>query len=124
MWKQYCSAGQATDNNMADAHCMLDTQGYKHKQTGFVIRVAFPLQQWLHEPSLLRNTYIACIVLCVFVLLLLGGIHFLQTAGVCCISYGGPDNRDLPVHHFAVCAVWLRVGRLIPWWDKTSCLFC
>ena len=25
-----CVAGQATDNNMAHAHCMLDTYGYKH----------------------------------------------------------------------------------------------
>jgi len=24
------SAGQATDDNMAHAHCMLDTEGYKH----------------------------------------------------------------------------------------------
>jgi len=29
MWKKYCKAGQATDDNMAHAHCMLDTQGYK-----------------------------------------------------------------------------------------------
>jgi hypothetical protein len=26
MWKKYCRAGQATDDNMA--HCMLDTYGY------------------------------------------------------------------------------------------------
>jgi hypothetical protein len=25
MWKKYCRAGQATDDNMAHAHCMLDT---------------------------------------------------------------------------------------------------
>jgi len=24
MWKKYCTAGQATDDNMAHAHCMLD----------------------------------------------------------------------------------------------------
>ena len=24
-WKKYCRAGQATDDNMAHAHCMLDT---------------------------------------------------------------------------------------------------
>jgi len=30
MWKKYCTAGQATDDNMAHAHCMLDTYGYKH----------------------------------------------------------------------------------------------
>jgi len=27
---KYCGAGQATDDNKAHAHCMLDTQGYKH----------------------------------------------------------------------------------------------
>jgi hypothetical protein len=25
MWKKYCTAGQATDDNMAHAHCALDT---------------------------------------------------------------------------------------------------
>jgi len=34
--------------------------------SGCVIHIAFPLQQWLHEcTSLLRCTYIACIVWCV-----------------------------------------------------------
>ena len=28
--KKYCTAGQATDDNMAHAHCMLDTEVYKH----------------------------------------------------------------------------------------------
>jgi len=30
MWKKYCRAGQAADDNMAHAHCMLDTYGYKY----------------------------------------------------------------------------------------------
>jgi hypothetical protein len=30
MWKKYLTAGQATDDNMPHAHCMLDNQGYKH----------------------------------------------------------------------------------------------
>jgi hypothetical protein len=25
MWEKFCTAGQPTDNNIADAHCMLDT---------------------------------------------------------------------------------------------------
>jgi hypothetical protein len=33
MWKKYCRTGQATDDNVADAHCMLDTQGYKYTYT-------------------------------------------------------------------------------------------
>jgi hypothetical protein len=57
-------AGQATDDNMAHAHCMLDIKGYKHTLTEYVILIAFPLQQWLHDrASLLRYTYIACLVL-------------------------------------------------------------
>jgi len=27
----YCRAGQASDNNMAHGHSMLDTKDYKHK---------------------------------------------------------------------------------------------
>jgi hypothetical protein len=30
MWIKYCRAGQATDDKLAHAHCLLDTQGYKH----------------------------------------------------------------------------------------------
>jgi len=28
--KKHCRTGQATDDNMAHEHCMLDTYGYKH----------------------------------------------------------------------------------------------
>ena len=28
--EKYCRAGQARDDNMAHAHCMLESQGYKH----------------------------------------------------------------------------------------------
>ena len=30
---KYCTAGQATDDNMAHAHCMLYNKGYKHTLT-------------------------------------------------------------------------------------------
>jgi hypothetical protein len=30
MWKKYCRAGQATNDNMAHAHCMLDVFGFKY----------------------------------------------------------------------------------------------
>jgi hypothetical protein len=30
LWEKYCRAGLATDNNMALAHCMLDTKDYEH----------------------------------------------------------------------------------------------
>ena len=40
--EKYCRAGQATD-----AHCMLDKATNTHSE--YVILVAFPPQQWLHE---------------------------------------------------------------------------
>jgi hypothetical protein len=30
VWKKCCTAGDATDDNMAHAHCFLDTYSYKH----------------------------------------------------------------------------------------------
>jgi hypothetical protein len=43
--EKYCGVGQATDDNIAQAHCMLDTQGYKYIQN-FLKLIAFPLQKW------------------------------------------------------------------------------
>jgi len=61
--ENYCLEGQATNDNMAQAHCMLDTQGYKYTHSGCVMLIAFSLQQWLHErASMLRYKYIACLV--------------------------------------------------------------
>jgi hypothetical protein len=45
MWKKYCRSVQATGDNMAHAHCMLGTQGYKYTHSDCVILIAFPLQQ-------------------------------------------------------------------------------
>jgi hypothetical protein len=46
--EKYCRAGQATDDNMAHAHCVLNTEDYKH-----TIRIyntyCFPSLQWLQE---------------------------------------------------------------------------
>ena len=39
--EKYCRAGQATDDNMAHAHCMLDIKGYKHTITEYVILIPF-----------------------------------------------------------------------------------
>ena len=59
---KYCRAGQATGNNMAHAHCMLGTQGYRRTLRN-VKCIAFPLQQWLHKhTSMLCYTFIACLV--------------------------------------------------------------
>jgi len=60
--EKYNRPEQATDDNMEQAHCTLDTYGYK-----YTLRVCniyyFPLQQWLNEHvSMLRYTYIAYLV--------------------------------------------------------------
>ena len=49
--KKFCTAGQATVDNTAHAHCMLDTWGYKHTHSSCVMLIDFPLQQWLHLHS-------------------------------------------------------------------------
>jgi predicted ester cyclase len=38
---------KCVDENVANAHCMLGTSGYKYSD--YVIFSAFPLQHWLHE---------------------------------------------------------------------------
>ena len=60
--EKYGTAERATDENVAHAHCMLVTEGYKH-----ILRIrttyCFPRQQWLYErPSVVNYTYIACFV--------------------------------------------------------------
>ena len=62
MWKKYFRAGQATDVYGA---CALRAVYVKTTDTHseYVILIAFPVQQWLHErASLLRYTYFACVV--------------------------------------------------------------
>jgi hypothetical protein len=51
--------------NMAHAHCMMDTEGYKHTpHSDCLILVVFPLQQRLHEHTpVWRHTYCARTVL-------------------------------------------------------------
>jgi len=46
--ENYCTAGKAIDDNMAHAHCMLDTYEDKHT-LGICSTYCLPLQQWLHE---------------------------------------------------------------------------
>ena len=61
--EKFSRAGRATDDSMAHAHCMLDTQVYKHILSEYILLVAFPLQQCLHKrASMLRYTYIAFLV--------------------------------------------------------------
>jgi len=62
--ENYCRAGQATDGNMAHAHCMLYTYCYSYTQTHththseYVILNAFPQHQWLYESASLF--YVTC----------------------------------------------------------------
>jgi len=43
--------------------CWVTKVTHTHTHTEYVIFIALPLQQWLHErASMLRYTYIACIV--------------------------------------------------------------
>jgi hypothetical protein len=57
--EKYGTAGQATDDNMAQVHCMLFTSGYKYRMYN---RYSFRLQQWFHErASLLLYTSITFI---------------------------------------------------------------
>jgi len=46
--EKYCTAEQATCDNMAHAHCMLDTYGYRHTLRICNI-IEFPVQQWLQN---------------------------------------------------------------------------
>jgi hypothetical protein len=59
--EKYGRAREATDDNIAHGHCVLDTKLCKHT---LAIRTALPMQQRLHErASMLSYTYIACPVL-------------------------------------------------------------
>jgi hypothetical protein len=58
-----CRAGHFTDDNVAYAHCMLDTYGYKTTHSEYVIFIALPLQVCLHQRvSMLHYMYIAHLV--------------------------------------------------------------
>jgi len=60
--EKYCRAGQATDDNIIRRMriaCRIPKATTTH--SAYVILVAFPQQQWLHErASMLHYTYNAC----------------------------------------------------------------
>ena len=67
MVEKLCTAGQATDGNMAYAHSMPNTKDYKHTLRLYNT-YCFPLQQWLHQRALgLRYRYIVYLVKTFFV---------------------------------------------------------
>jgi hypothetical protein len=63
--EKYGVATQATDDNIIRrmrSVCWVPTNTDTHSK--YVVIIAFPRQQWLHErPSMLRYTYIACLVI-------------------------------------------------------------
>jgi len=63
MWKNIVEPDrQTTDDNVAHAHCMLDTKYYKLTLRIWNI-IAFPLQKLLHESaSVLRYAYLAYLI--------------------------------------------------------------
>ena len=57
--QEYCKAREATGDNTAHAHCILDKYGYRYTLTKCNTYL-FPPQQWLLESaSLLHYTYTA-----------------------------------------------------------------
>jgi len=55
----YGRAGQATDGNMALAHCVVDKHTHTHTHTHRICNTfAFPLQQWLYERA--STFYVSC----------------------------------------------------------------
>ena len=62
--KKYCIAGQTTDDSITRRTriaCWIPKATNTHSE--YVILIAFPLQQRLHErASVLRYTYIGCLV--------------------------------------------------------------
>ena len=61
--EKYCTAGQATDDNII--RCMRIAcwiPKATNMKSEYVIFIAFPPQQWLHErASMLHYTYTACL---------------------------------------------------------------
>jgi hypothetical protein len=55
--ERFCRVRHATDDNMAHAHCMLDTHGYKYTLSEYVLFISFPPQKWIYEgASIFRCT--------------------------------------------------------------------
>ena len=68
MWKNIVERGQATDDSIIRRmRFAFWIRKATNTHSEYVILIAFSLQQWLHErASVLRYTYIGCIVLPLF----------------------------------------------------------
>jgi hypothetical protein len=68
--EKYCIAGQATDDDMAHAHCMLGNQGYKHTlricntyyffSTAMVARTRHNVMLYIHFLSCYNGDHFYC----------------------------------------------------------------
>jgi hypothetical protein len=68
MWKNTVQYNRTGDRRQYEERVLHAAYLTLPKQThsDYVIRIAFPLQLWLHErPSMLHYTYIACLAACV-----------------------------------------------------------
>ena len=63
--KKYCIAGQDTEDNMAHARCMMDTEDYKHTHTHTVciILIAFPTSTMVARTRPSVTLHVRCFVL-------------------------------------------------------------
>jgi len=59
MLKNYCRAGQTTDENVVHAHRMLGTQSYKHTLR-ICNKFCFPTTTMVARTSLIVTSYVHC----------------------------------------------------------------
>jgi len=58
--EKYCTAGQATDCNLAYTHCMLDNYGYKHT-LGICNTYCFSTTKMVARKRLNVTSYVLCL---------------------------------------------------------------
>ena len=107
--EKYCSDGWATDDNMAHAHCMLDTQGYKHSGKNIqylllfpatvVVRTRFVVTLYVHCLSGLYNRDGVCVYCAV------------RTGYLYTVSLTFSNSTFCP-HSVFMCFVWI--------WEQTA----
>jgi len=76
--EKYCRPGRATDDNIIRHMrfaCWITKATHTHTHSEYVILIALPLQQWLHERlSMLRYTCSVSLVLIFIIILGSGGV--------------------------------------------------
>jgi hypothetical protein len=87
---------------------MLDTEYCKHTHSEYVILIAFPLEQWLHEhTTMLHDTYLACFVMIIVCITILNSfLHHLYVSSIEYVRCGFWHNFMTMVDHIVLCVVW------------------